>query len=227
MTLKAKLIGMTTGMALFFALVNYVQFGQVLANQKSVAVERVGSQAAILVNSVASRFFERYVSAQTLALYDALRRDKLNEEEITTLFNTHTRMNPSYDVVLLVDEKGNYVASNRRGSDGRSLIVTQLRSWNYANTPWFRNAFAGQTSDDASKNLAGTFVEDVQLDSISTAAFGENRLGNSFSVPVKNARGETTGVLSIHTNFSWVENEFKAFYRSYAKRVLALLNFRS
>ncbi len=212
MTLKAKLIGMTTGMALFFAVVNYVQFDRVLADQKSVAVHRVETQAAILVNAVAGQFYERYVATQTLALYDALRREKLNEDEITALFNAHAKMHGAYDLLLLVDAKGNYVASNRRTSNGRQLILNQLRGWNYANTPWFRNAFAGQTSDDTSRNLAGTYVEDAQLDPISTAAFGENRLGTSFSVPVKNSHGEATAVLTIRTNFSWVENEFKSFY---------------
>jgi hypothetical protein len=212
MTLKAKLIGMTTGMALFFAAVNYVQFGRVLANQKNAAVLRLESQTALLANSIAAQFYERYVSTQTLALYDALRREKLSEDEITSLFNTHAKMHGSYDLLLLVDAKGNYVASNRRGGNGRQLNLNQLRAWNYANTTWFRSAFAGQTSDDASRGLTGTYVEDAQLDPISTAAFGENRLGTSFSVPVKNLHGEVSAILSIRTNFSWVENEFKAFY---------------
>ena len=212
MTLKIKLIGMTAGMVLLLAMVNYFQFGRVLAKQRSLAVSQIEGQAGTLVNAVSTQFFERYADVQTMALNDSLRHPKNAKENLTELLNTYSRIYSMYDLILLVDTHGNYVASNHRGPDGRTLNINQVRSRSYANTPWFKNAISGQFTEEPRKGLTGTYVEDVQIDPLSSLAFGENRFGNSFSALVRDAHGAPVGVLTTRANFNWVENEFKSYY---------------
>ncbi len=212
MTLRLKLILMSAGMVTVLALVNYVQFGRVLEQQQMVAVEQIEGHAVALGNAIATQFFERYQDVQAFAANDSLRKDKPNVAELTTLFDEYSRIYGVYDVVLFVDTEGNFVASNSRSPEGRPLLVNRIRSRNYANTNWFRNAISGQFTEDGKKNLTGAFVEDVQIDPIASAANGSNRLGNSFSTVVKNAKGQVMGVLTCRANFDWVESEVRSYY---------------
>lgn len=221
MTLKQKLIGMTAGIVLLLAIINYLQFERVLGDQRTKAVSEMENLSEILMIVLGAQFYEHYKSIQTLAQNDALRQENPNEAHLTSVFNEYARIQGIYDTVLLVNADGGFVASNDMSVEGRHLHTSRLRSRNYSNTPWFRAAINGTFSEEPKKNLAGTFIEDAQIDPISSSLYGENRLGNAFTTVVKNQKGKVTGVLTTRANFRWVESEFKMFYDSMVDRGFA------
>ena len=110
-----------------------------------------------------------------------------------------------YDLIMLVDAKGHLVAVNNKAPDGKDISVLPLYENNYSESPWFKAVMNGQTTDDKEKNFSGTYVEDVQIDPWTTQVFGSNRLGTSFSAPVKDASGKLIGVISNRAGSRWFE----------------------
>jgi hypothetical protein len=212
MTLKQKLIGVSVGMVLFLALINFYQFQEALENQRTSALDQIGTHSQMLAERLGTAFGAKYNEVQVLALNEALKTDKAGTPNSLATLNEYVRLNPAYDLVLLVDTRGNYLASNTRSAQGTKLTLEKIQSQNYSDTAWFKNTLGGSFSEDASKGLSGTFVEDAAIDSLSSLAYGANRYGVSFSTLVKDSlSGKVLGVLTARTDFQWAEKEFQEF----------------
>ncbi len=218
MTFKIRLLALTTGMALLLALTTYVQFERVLEKQKHLAVRQVEDYAQTLMHSVGNQFRDRYYDVQTLALNNAFKSAKPAPDQITSALNDAVRLYGIYDLIVFVDASGRYVASSNVSADGRPLPVTSLRSKSFGSYEWFRQTIGGRTHDEPSKQLAGSYVEDVAVDGITSPLYQDNRLGMSFSTLVRNQKGQAIGVLNCRANFGWVEEIFKSHFVFWKER---------
>lgn len=162
--------------------------------------------------AISAQFFERYGDVQAFsknALLKGQDTEKMNEflNEMSALYGI-------YDVILYVDMKGNFVAATTKNPKGKDMDISNLKKTNFMNETWFQSVVNNKLTEDASKNFAGTLVENPTYDKIIEQVTGEKVFANSFSAPVFDAHGAMIGVITNRANFSWVELELETKYNT-------------
>ncbi len=162
--------------------------------------------------AIASQFFERYGDVQAFVLNPILQQE--DKAAIIEVLDRYAALYGIYDVIILVDSEGRFVASNSLSPAGKPIDTERMKNMDYSAAPWFRTVMNASFTEDKGRGFSGTFFEDAQIDPISSAAYGSSYYGNSFSAAVKDKDGKVIGVLSNRANFSWVEGEFKTISKA-------------
>ncbi|HPI39716.1 MAG TPA: methyl-accepting chemotaxis protein [Pseudobdellovibrionaceae bacterium] len=205
LSLKAKIISAGVFMVSLIALASFINLRYVLEETKVDADARIGSAAENLGERIAAQLFERYGDVQAFALNETVKT--FNQEKINDVLDSYVALYGIYDVVLVVDRDGNYIGSNTKDPQGKLLNISALKKYDYKKESWFQNSLAEKFTNDASKNYAGTYIEDILMDPIIDLSLGERRLGSSFSSTIKNNKGEVIGVITNRANKKWFEFE--------------------
>ena len=224
---------MTKLVAISLVTTTILGFGAWLSmNQISVAFnERLIANFEFLADnlgeSIAYQFAERYSDTQVLASSESVKL--LNAKAIKPELDAFAQKFSFYDLIMIVDKNGKYIASNSKDVSGKPVNVEELSKQNFSSTAWFKACAEGKTSDDPDKNLVGTYFEDMQIDPVLKTAFGEDKVSNGFSAPIKNAKGQFIGVITNRVNDSWVANVINMqlsslIEKSYRQAQIVLLN---
>ncbi len=208
-------LGLLSIIAVFTIGLNFISWFQAKKDliEKQIVLQSSASQL------IAGRFVGRYNEVKSFATNPIY--ETMNENSISHVLNQYRNFQDIYDLILFVDKKGRYVASNNLGMSGARINQEVLKEKTYENEEWFTHVMEGKTSDDSERNFYGTYVEDIQIDIISSLAYGVRKLGNSFSTAVKNSRGEIIGVLSVRANLVWMEAEIQSAFESIRKEGVA------
>ncbi len=161
-------------------------------------------------NSITKSFYERYYDVQAFGLNQGL-KDFRNRAKVQDILNNLSATYGVYDVIMIVDRNGEFVASSDSDSFGFSYDTNKLKK-NYADSEWFKRSMAGEFTKG--KIFSGTYVEPAQLDAVTSTAVGRNIYGTSFSTKLKNDKGETIGVITCRANMKWISNIFKDAYQT-------------
>lgn len=175
-------------------------------------VQGFAEHAKTLGHKISTQFYERYGDVQAFAVNETVKR--LDAKSLPSLLDSYIGMYGLYDLVLVIDKNGKYVASNTKDAGGKPVDFKSLTAYNFSEEPWFKETLAGKTTDDKEKSYSGTYFQDFLVDPVASAAFGESRIGSSFTAPIKNDKGEVVGIITNRAGSRWVENEFKIFYES-------------
>lgn len=211
-SLKVKVMLLSLGMMAVMGLITYVMVQVLNKKQQELAQGNMGAYAQGISQAVAKEFRLRYEDIlhfsqnSTLALMDG---DSIQEE-----LNKYVEAFSMYDVIALYNAEGEFVSSNSKSWDGKVLPGYNELKKNQSTAKWFVETKALRYSEEKAKDLAGAFVEDFQLDPLSTAAWGEPRYGVSFSRGILNFEGKVIAVLTARANFKFVEGEFQEYYRT-------------
>ncbi|MCX7978557.1 MAG: methyl-accepting chemotaxis protein [Bdellovibrionaceae bacterium] len=150
-------------------------------------------------HNIGNLFFERYGDVQAFAVNPEIKSLSPNS---SASLDEYVRLYGIYDVILVVDKKGNYVASNTVDSTGKKINIQALKR-NWSDTPWFQAASQGQFSEDETKGLKETFFEPMIEDPVTTAAVGSPRYASGFTTHIKNSWGEVVGYITNRANTRW------------------------
>lgn len=153
---------------------------------------------------IQDQFFERYGDVQAFALNDTVK--KLEKEKLPNILDQYVSLYGLYDVILVVDKNGKYVASNTKDTNGNDIKREVLEKLNFSQTTWFKKTINSEYTEDKSKNLTGTYFEDFSFDPIKKLAFGSDRVGTSFTAQIKDEKGEVVGVITNRSSAKWVED---------------------
>lgn len=205
LSLRAKIIGFNLACLLLLGSVIYFLFHRSTDTNIANLEKSYYSYAESLQASISAQFFERYGDVQAFALNPDIKSNDHNT--IVTTLNNYVSMYGIYDVILVVDSKGNLVATNDKDASGKEINSRSLYKKNYAQEKWFQETFKGNFLEDKEKNYTGTYFEDPSVDPYVSEVYGESKWGNGFSAQIKNSKGEVIGVISNRANFKWVENE--------------------
>ena len=115
-----------------------------------------------------------------------------------------------YDLVVLVDVNGQYIASNTKKADGKLVAISELQALRYQDEPWFQSALNRQWTKDDKKGFDGTYVGNLDQDSLFEKAFQQVQWGMSFTTQVKDAQGQVVGILSARSHLGWLEYELNS-----------------
>lgn len=185
---------------------------QVSNFSENLLQDSYAKNAKALNSSIATLFFERYGDVQAFALNQAV--ISMNENTMTEYLDHYVSLYGIYDLILVVDKHGNFIASNTKDVSGKEVNKAALRGHSYANTPWFQAAISKQFTEDSSKGFVGTFVEDFMYDSLQKAAFGEDRTASSFTTVIKNKQDEVIGIITNRAGSRWFEGEMIKLYEN-------------
>ncbi len=212
-SLKVKVMALSLGMMLVMVFIGALMVIVLNGKQQELALGNMSTAAQGLSASVAAQFKQRYGDVQAFASNSTMLL--ADETAVTEVLNKYVQLYGIYDVIALYDIEGDLVAANDTSFDGKKIPeYKKLKQTNQKNSKWFVETFKQNYSDEKEKGLIGTFVEDFQVDPVSTMAYGETRYGNSYSRSIKNAEGLITGVLTARANFRYVEKEFQNYYQT-------------
>lgn len=151
--------------------------------------------AESIADKVDRNLFERYGDVQAFALSEPARSG--DTTRITKfMVDMMAAYAPIYDVMLVLDKKGNVLAANSVDKAGKSIDPKKIVGKNYAQEEWFKESIGG-------KITPGTAHFTDLLQDPDTAAFAatDGKVMN-FTAPIRDAKtGEILGVWS--NRMSW------------------------
>ncbi len=195
LSFKAKLqlvLGFLSLMAL--ANVGYLAFllQKDLIADKSKLLER---SAESIADKVDRNLFERYGDVQAYAMSEPARSGDPGRitRFMTDMMGAYA---PVYDVMMVLDKKGNVIAVNAVDKAGKELDPSGMIGKNYADEDWFRESISGKVAAGAAH------YTDLREDADTAKYASTDGRVMIFSSPIRDAKtGEITGVWS--NRMSW------------------------
>ncbi len=214
-SLKFKLITLTTTIMLTLGTLFYGVLYMVVEDERQLLVRTLNTSADALNDAIMAQFFERYGDVQAFALNPDVQSG--NRAQIADALNSYVALYGIYDLVIVTDTQGNVVATNTKDPAGKAIRSELLLGKNASNEEWFSETMAGRTSDEKENNFAGTFVDEIRLDPLTTEAYGENRYASGFAAQIKDKSGKVTGVIANRAGIRWVQAPLEETARSLKK----------
>lgn len=202
-SMKAKLLVLVAGIIAPLLLGMTIAIQRFYSFSKDNTMDSFARYAYSVSEEIGTEFWEQYHDIQTLA--SNLNLATLTPQELQNKLNEEFARHDDWDLVVIVDSKGNYLASNANDNHGKSVNVAALRGLNYTEQLWYKSVSSGRFSEDPSKKIKGTFVEDFNKDALTRAAFGDDRPISGFSTVIKNTTGQVMGYITSRVNASWFE----------------------
>lgn len=212
---KAKLLILIFSMLTIVGIATFAQFMSGLKSQREAVMNSFATYSETLGDNIASQFQERYSDVVSLAKNELFtgRESRAAERYLNEL----VKAKGVYDLVLFTDMAGRYIVSNTIAPSGAPIDTSVLKGKTFNNEPWFKAASTGQYSEDVKKGLVGAYVEDAQVDPVSSLVYKREQFGNGFTSLVTDSSGKALGVLTVRANFKWVEREFQSLYNQLKK----------
>ncbi len=211
-SIKSKLLLLVLGALIPMFIGGFISSSKLAFYSEELLMDSYAHNAKALNSAIAAQFFERYGDVQAFAINQAV--ISMNEENMSGYLDEYVSLYGIYDLILVVDKKGNFVASNSKDFFGKSIKKDVLRSKNFSEETWFKSALANKFTEDSKKDLKGTFVEDFIIDQAQQLAFGERRLGSSFTTVIRNKEGDVIGVITNRAGSRWFESEIIKLYKN-------------
>lgn len=168
------------------------------------------NSATNLASAISAQFFERYGDVQAFAINSSVQT--MNGKLMQEYLNSYVTLYGIYDLILVVDSQGKFVAANDKDYSGLEVKKSALAEYDFSKEPWFKAAINGQFTEDKEKGFSGTYFEDFQVDPLMNLAVNEKRYTSSFTATIKNSEGKVIGVITNRAGSRWVESEFVKAY---------------
>ncbi len=210
-SIKTKIVVAACTIVLVSAMIDSIKMLGEFNSRKNETLRLFSSLANQVNESISAQFFERYGDVQAFALNPTLFNTN-DAQAISQTLNKYVSLYGIYDLIVYVDPQGKFIASNTQAVSGAKIDWEALAQVNYAEKDWFRSAHMGNFTEDKEKGFSNTYVEDLQIDPLSSMAYGKKMYGNSFSTRVVGPDGKELGVLVARANAHWIENELKSTY---------------
>ncbi len=214
-SLSVQLIGICTGsLVVMFGACLYM-FLRTSDRQAEEVENKWHTMTEQLSGAIGAQFYARYADVLVFSRNAALQTK--NPTEISRAMNASVNLYSYLDLVIFVDINGQFVASSNVDKSNTAIDVSSLQSQNFANAAWFVNTVNERFSEDSTKGLVGAFVEDIQVDPITSLVYKTKQPGLSFSTPVRDDKGKMIGVVSNRSSLRWIENEVLDEYTHFLK----------
>lgn len=212
-SIKAKLIATVLLSCSFISIGSLLAFNQFATKFEEEIFNGTKDDSKNLGEKIAAQFFERYGDIQAFAVNPYVK--ELNATKLTSLLDEYVKLYGIYDVILVVDKNGHYVASNLKDSSDKSINVDVLKNLNYSKLNWFDSAINEKWTEDKANGFSGTYFDDIQLDPVLEKAYGQKRTSTGFTTVIKNEKGEKVGVITNRANNKWFEAEMTNMFNKY------------
>lgn len=212
MSLRTKIVLFISVIIMVLGASSFIALKEMHSESADTIMSELESMAGAIGDSIGAQFFERYGDVQAFALNKDIK--SMNSESMQSSLDSYIELYGIYDLILVVDKNGRFVASNSKDANGNKVDKSKIQTFDYSNEPWFKAAINGQFTEDKEKNFSGTYFEDLNFDPYLKMAFSEARYGTGFTTVIKNEKGQITGVITNRANAKWIETEFLYNYSS-------------
>ncbi len=205
MKLKTKLIALNSVILFIVGTMMFLQFRAAQNKQKFEIRKGFAQSSEKLQRGISNVFYLYYHNVQNIALNKTLQN--LNFDDANFYFNELVSLYPLYDMVLLVDKNGKFIASNNLDSGGKKLTIDKIRDTDFSEEEWFKNLKEGNLVEDYDKKIYGSYFGKFQKDTITSALHGNDRVGTYFATVVNDEFGDLLGYVATFVKSDWVTNE--------------------
>lgn len=212
LSIKTKLIMMTSAIVLSLVFGALYETSKLISSSEEIIADSFIKISEEVNKAIQAQFFERYGDVQAFAANDTVK--SLNKDKISQTLDFYTQLYGIYDLIMVVDAQGNYVASNTKNVQGDEVSRKKLSQVDFSKASWFQAVMKGDFTSQVDRGFTGTYVEFYGLDSWKEIAYGKETFGTGFSAPIKDNNGKTIGVITNRTNTRWIEDVFKDVYTS-------------
>ena len=219
LSLRGKLIALVFTVVTIMAIAIYYNLNQSEKNYTRRMNLMLENASSNLGKSISAQLYERYGDVQAFAVNLSLMT--LNKDMMIANLNEYIRLYGIYDLIVVVDRHGKFIASNTKDPAGNKVDVQNLQGKNYSDQSWFSQTMNGQFTIDKKNNYSGTYIEDFISDDLLKLAYGEAKYGSSFSAQIKDASGEIIGVVSNRAGSRWIESEISQLHNSLIENELS------
>ncbi len=188
---------------------------QVNKNEQQIT-SQFSSHATSLSARIAAQFYERYGDVQAFAKNSIL-QNQSDRSGIQATLDDYVKLYGIYDLIVYVDMKGKYIASNSKTFSGQKISIENLSTGRYAFQPWFQAVSAGRFSEDEAKGFTGTFVEPLGFDYLMGSATGVETYTQGFSTIVYGQNGKPIGAITNRTDSRYIQGELSQAYEELKK----------
>ncbi len=213
LSFKAKIIGLVLAVTAVLGVSSFANFKFFASKTERQALYEFVAYPMALGDKVSAQFFERYGDVQAFAVNDAIQ--SLEPRRISEALDKYVPLYGLYDLIVVTDRNGNFVASNTKGVDGKEVNVKKLSEHNFKNEEWFQSVINEKFTEDKSKGFSGTYFEELRQDELMKLAYGQKTLMSGFSAAIKNSKGELLGVISNRAGSRWFEKDFVSNYAGF------------
>lgn len=177
------------------------------------SLQGMAVSARSVQDKIDRNLFERYGDVQAFGLNSLFHTDLAavgdeQRDELNAMLDNYVLTYGCYSLTVVTDPEGRIAAVNTVGPDGSGIPTERLIGKDLSGEDWFKAVSAGRFSSyDGDSALTGTYVGKAQKDELVKDIYGNDSpvWNMSFSAPIKNAKGETTGFW--HNKFSSVPVE--------------------
>lgn len=215
--IQTKILLLSTTVALLLILGGFYAFEK-FANNYTVHVENsIKSASEELGSKISAQFYERYGDVQAFALNPDLRT--FNKKNLSNELNDYVKLYGIYDLILVVDNNGQLIASNNKGVDEKSFDNSKLFDYDFKKEKWFKAVLTNQLTEDKNKGFSGSYFESNHKSEI-WSLLGKNKDSSTFSAPIYDYSGNKIGVVTNVLNNKWINEEVKNILSSMNKKGL-------
>ena len=155
------------------------------------------NSARRISQGLSSQFSFYYHNAQNIAYNRSVRR--LNRWESREYFNNLAALYPHYDMIVLSDAQGNFVASNTIGAEGEELETRKLRGIKFP--------LETESDEDLKKGFLGSSALDFSEHKAISNLYGFPKVGMRFTSLVRSRSGKVLGQVTTFINHKWAQKE--------------------
>lgn len=204
-SIKTKLFGLVLAVVILLGFGTYLN----LSHSESTYKRTINSQMENLSNHIGKSFtdqlYERYGDVQAIAQNTAVK--SLGKEQIVSSLDSYVGLYGIYDLIVVIDKNGKFVAANSVNVQGQKIDTQKLQAIDFNQFTWFQSALNGKFTFDKKNNYSGTYIEGFISDDLVKSVLGEAKFGSSFSSQIHDYKGEVIGVISARAGSRWIENE--------------------
>ncbi|WLH87290.1 sensor domain-containing diguanylate cyclase [Pseudomonas sp. FP2338] len=187
-SLRSHLTLWFAGLSLLTLLSVGVYVGRIATEQmKQASGNALLSTARSTAALLAVQLRERQLEVSLLSKAPIMRKGNLDAPDILTLMELRTQSRAEYAWMGIADAEGHV----RQAVNG--LLVNQSVS----QRPWFQAGLRGEYTGDPHEAV-------LLAKLLPSSASGEPLRFIDFAAPIRNAQGETIGVLGAHAHWRWV-----------------------
>lgn len=204
-SLKTKIVGMVLVMIFLFGFGSWWNMNDLADHYTQTRTESFIALSKTGGDRIGAQFHAFYYDVQALAQTDTVQT--MNPHKLEKKLNEYVSLYDIYDLILVVDSSGHFIASNARNFSGKNVLGQNLANKNFSAEPWFKATMKKEFTEDKSKGYKGTYVEPWAQDSILQLAFEQDGFGSSFSSLVKDENGNVLGVITCRVSSRWLTEE--------------------
>jgi methyl-accepting chemotaxis protein len=162
-----------------------------IRNQNQIKKSTATQVAQSVIEKIDRNFYERFGDVQAYAVNHLAVETALHDSvsaQAQSFINTMTRYYVLYDLMMILNSKGDVVACNTVDKNNYVLQTGFLRGKNFSNTEWFK------VCTSVEGPIGGAWYSDFMVNPHVAQIYEKNGWGMAFAAPIKDNNGNVVGV---------------------------------